>query len=600
MLVIKKMMRQLICWVDILVLILITASVALGEELDQKSWFSTDSVPTSKYKNEGDEYPWEYGALRESRTAYLLLLKKLLLLLKVSNQIAFWNSDDEYVCQGCMDITFSAPTFGGNLDKITHSEHNVTFHNMGGGEKKDTKRNDDKENESNETEKTTASDDRSSATSTTCTKASGCAFDHTNTLGELYQLFLRRRQYYNMRGIINSYLKQSKENISNNEKLKEYFDIEHFDYPTLTKKGVLRLLANKFPEAYGAGKLVHISLNYADSDASISDSILKEYASSFYGINLQDETPKSEYIKELMKRSEQQSGMYRMHLCLSKSFTPLVHYFIEQLQTMPTESWITYVIQSEELHSTIVFVRRRDFGSYRILLLDSRQALRFKGGDKQFSPESELAIISLITAMDYTGAMDGKFYFLPWRRQVDLYTCPAFILNDLDTLFEAPMLPDYGYQAVQAKDVQLSLWNPVLDKCISESSNLDVNGEPWEPRSRLEDSEVRSLFGDMVANHLRRVERCKFFDSGKYTFHSLKKFPSAFLFLTQGKENTDKLIEKFSEKDKEKVKAEVEKETSLCSNRHDEVSRKNLAAFRRYMELVNELVFEIDEQAASK
>ena len=469
---------------------------------------------------------------------------------------------------------------------ITYSDQNIPFHTFGGtGNKKEEKATKDIEQSSTD-QKSKSNND------TTKNKERRSDIAIADDLKKDIDEFIKKQQFHNVAPIIDNYMKRLSKEIHLHENMKYFFDIEHLDNPAFTKQATHEMIKQRFPDAYQIGKVVHLSIDYDTSRESIQESLLHAYLKNYYEITASSDADKLTLFKKIIS-IESKTNFHIVQLFMVRSYIPLVNYFLQCLPEFSEDEWKIYTVQSEYLHLTTVFIRKRNQHSYRILFLDSNQAFRSEGSSNIFSPESEIIALALLTALDQLGAEEAKFFYLPGSRQVDLYTCPAFVSQDVATLLQHPMIPSSSYFSMPAKNVLLSLWSPVLETAILQPATLKENNQAWKNEEAIDIHTAEPILKNIIEKYFRQDHSLLFWNSDQYTFHQLLKFPTPFLFMTQGINNLQRLVAKLSPEEQESVKLKVKTETALCPLHFRASSQINVMSVKVFMELAHELILNI-------
>lgn len=368
--------------------------------------------------------------------------------------------------------------------------------------------------------------------------------------------------------------------------------------PQTRSKGIFTLLKRHFPEAVKKGDITHVFLDYSSFEQLPEKTLRKLAKKAFPTREFPRDLPNKELVKLLIeaKNDDKKHGLIHFALGHPQCLYGLVEFFISQISLMGVEAPKLYVFQDQTGHVSVFSLRKNTAGHYRIMIADSLTV--FEESDQMhnynFSALAEFISTTLLIALKHENIKGSRFFFLP-SRQVDNYTCSSFMLHDLETLMESPMLAKNGYHVTNpTTNVELiHQYFSIFAEVAEQPKPLRINGEERDINQALKGpgvnlDDLRMTFIDLVftaglADNLLPPELVQ--------FYRLRRFPQRFLYLTQGRQYLNQMLKGFDCSAQQEVNTQVDSTRGRLST-SDGVyhSDANLAAALLWMKMNIELV----------
>ncbi|WP_448215477.1 hypothetical protein [Endozoicomonas sp. 2B-B] len=359
-------------------------------------------------------------------------------------------------------------------------------------------------------------------------------------------------------------------------------------------KGILRLLQLHFPGKLEKGELTHISLDYPAfktlpavlirlfTEVVLPESELPEGLPNYEPADRLVGTAKRNIIKLM-------NVYLGSHQCLRQ----LLALFITQLPFITVEEPKNYVFQDKTGHVSVVSTRRNSEGHYQFFFVDSLSTFKRLQAEKTYSPMSHFVGLALTLAIKYHGFTDSRFYFLP-RRQVTDFGCESFMMHDLETLLEFPVLDQNVYYADKeslTKDITMSFFLQIMYlESAKQLGRLVINGEIKDFIETADKPAFDALDLDFFIVMALRTWKESGLEPDLVQLYQLRQFPLRFAHLTQGQQNLNRLLEQFPEERQKEVKQVIDETRGLLTVDGTLRNKVNLAATLLWMKLNIELL----------
>ncbi|WOG27247.1 hypothetical protein [Endozoicomonas sp. 8E] len=355
-------------------------------------------------------------------------------------------------------------------------------------------------------------------------------------------------------------------------------------------KAILRLLQLYFPGKLEKGEMTHILFDYPEFK-TYPEKLIRLFTKAMLPeLALPEELSSEESIDRLLGTAslniiKLMHTYLGMHQCLHQLFV----LFLNQLPLMATEEPKNYIFQDKTGHVIVFSIRRNSKGHYRIFVVDSLSTFKHYCPEQTHSPMSHFVALALTLAIKYHGFTDSRFFFLP-RRQVSAFGCESFMLHDLETLLESPMLAQNGYYADKeplAKENMLNFFLQIMYlEGTKQLGQLVINGVS---KDFIETADQPAFdMEDLDSFIVMALSTWK--ESGLepdlVKLYQLRQFPPRFAHLTQGQQNLKRLLEKFPKERQKEVNQVIDETRGFLSvNDRTCHNKVNLAATLLWMKM---------------
>ncbi|WP_252177139.1 hypothetical protein [Endozoicomonas sp. 4G] len=361
-------------------------------------------------------------------------------------------------------------------------------------------------------------------------------------------------------------------------------------------KAILSLLQLYFPEKLEQGEMTHVLLEYPELKR-LPISLIKLFVG--FGLpdfELPDWMPDDKLVEWIFGAlSPFMIKLMHTYIGFPQCLNQLAALFITQLPLMATEEPKNYIFQVKTGHVSILSIRKNSEGYYRFFFVDSLNIFKHYAGAKTYSPLPHFVALALMLAIKYHDFTDSRFFFLP-PRQVSDSGCESFMLHDLETLLESPMLSQgfsqNGYDPDKAPltaDNMLDFFSQIIYQEKTEQlGQLVINGESKDfietiDKPAFDGQDLNSL----ITNELHTWPLFGLLlEPDLVKFYQLNQFPLRFAHLTQGQENLKRLLEHFPEERQQEVNQVIDETRGVLTVKdgtcHNNV---NLAATLLWMKL---------------
>ncbi|WOG27250.1 hypothetical protein [Endozoicomonas sp. 8E] len=202
---------------------------------------------------------------------------------------------------------------------------------------------------------------------------------------------------------------------------------------------------------------------------------------------------------------------------------------------------------------------------------------------------SDFVGLALTMAIEYHNFTDSRFFFLP-RRQVDSFGCESFMIHDLETLLESPMLAQNGYYVDKdplTKDNMCRFYKSIMYvPGAKQLGQLVINGERKDSIETVNKPAFDAQDLDSFIYMMIHILNKSGLEPDLVKLYQLRQFPLRFAHLTQGQQNLNRLLEKLpEERQKEVIQVIDETRGLLTANDGTLRNNVNLAATLLWMKL---------------
>ncbi|WP_422135379.1 hypothetical protein [Endozoicomonas sp. ALD040] len=353
-------------------------------------------------------------------------------------------------------------------------------------------------------------------------------------------------------------------------------------------KAILRVLQLYFPGKLERGEMIHVLLDYPGLRI-FSIHIIKLFAKVLLP---QIELPEGLTDHEFVYRLEEAANLDMrklMHAYLGSyhCLHQLLALFITQLPLMTAEETKNYIFQDKSGHVSVVSIRRNSKGHYRFFFVDSLRTFK-RYPEQTYSPMSHLVGLVLTLAIKYHGFTDSRFFFLPGR-QVNDFGCESFMLHDLKTLLESPMLPQNGYYVDKEalnEDTMMTFFLQIMYlEGAEQLGRLVVNGEAKDFIKAADKPAFNAQDLDFFIATAIRTWKESGLEQDLVNLYQLRQFPLRFAHLTQGQRNLKRLLDEFPEESQEEVNQVIDETRGLLTVNDGACHNVNLAATLLWMKM---------------
>ncbi|WP_257279924.1 hypothetical protein [Endozoicomonas sp. ISHI1] len=359
-------------------------------------------------------------------------------------------------------------------------------------------------------------------------------------------------------------------------------------------KAILRLLKHHFPGKLEKGEMSHVLLEYSRFE-SLSENLIRLFAKDVLGLVLPQEMPKQALIEKIKSVANPLTMKFvQTYLGSSQCLLQLIGLFITQLPLMATGESKNFIFQDQTGHFSVLSIRKNDKGRYRVFTVDSLSVFKRCYEDQVYSSLAHLVGLALTLALKYHGFTDSRFYFLP-ERQGSGFDNVSFMLHDLKTLLESPLMAGKGYYADKeplTNDNMVKFFLHITFGVDTEQlGRLRVNGEIKYFTDTADNPALNTH--DLNTLILMSLETWSGYglEPDLFKFFQLSWFPPRFAYLTQGQQRLEGLLEKFPEERQKEVDKVVDETRGLLSVKDGTCNNNtNLAATLLWMKMNIELL----------
>ncbi len=360
-------------------------------------------------------------------------------------------------------------------------------------------------------------------------------------------------------------------------------------------KAILSLLKHHFPGKLEKGEMLHVLIEYPKLE-SLPENLIRLFAGrAFPQLVLPEGMPKELLIDTILDvASPLTLKLMQTYIGFPQCLHQLVGLFITQLPLMAIGETKNFIFQEQTGHVNVFSIRKNTEGRHRVFVVDSLSVFKRYYEDQVYSNLAHFVTLALTLALKYHGFTDSRFYFLP-ERQASGFGCESFMLHDLATLLEAPMLAGNGYYADKAplsNDNMVKFFLQIMYQVDAEQlGRLRLNGEI----KYFTDAADKPAFDTHDLNILiimaLRAWEVSGLEPDLFKFYQLLQFPQRFAHLTQGQQRLKRLLEKFPEERQKEVDQVVDATRGLLSGNGGVCnSNINLAATLLWMKMNIELL----------
>ncbi|WP_257292319.1 hypothetical protein, partial [Endozoicomonas sp. ONNA1] len=312
----------------------------------------------------------------------------------------------------------------------------------------------------------------------------------------------------------------------------------------------------------------HVLLEYPRL-ASLPEDLIRVFARyAIPELVLPEGVPKQSLVDSIVNAARPPLTLRYMQARLGypQCLQQLVGLFITQLSLMAASQSKQFIFQDHAGHVSIVSIRKNTEGLYRVFVVDSLSVFKRYYEDQVYSLLAHFVTLALTLALRHHGFTDSRFYFLP-ERQGSGFGCESFMLHDLETLLEFPMLAGNGYYADKdplTNDNMVQFFLHITYGLDDEQlGRLRVNGEI---KSFVGTSDKPALYtNDLNTLIVTAIQTWNVLgvEPGLFKFYQLRRFPPRFAHLTQGQQRLNRLLEKFPEERQKEVDKVVDETRGL-------------------------------------
>ncbi|WP_422138466.1 hypothetical protein [Endozoicomonas sp. ALC020] len=360
-------------------------------------------------------------------------------------------------------------------------------------------------------------------------------------------------------------------------------------------KAILRLLKHHFSDKLEEGEMSHVLLEYPDIEGQPEELIRLLAREVLPETELPQEVPKETLVHFIVNSVNPITLWYmQTHLGHPQCLQQLLRLFITQLPLMAKGESKKFIFQDHTSHINVFFIRKNAKGRYRVFVVDSLSVFKRYDEGQIYSPLAHFVTSVLALALKYHGFTDSRFYFLPERQGPNLGS-ESFMLHDLKTLLEFPMLAGNGYYSDKEPLTNDNMFrfflNITYDPEGEQLGRLRINGEI----KSFTDTADKPAIATHDLNTLILMSLHTWTTTGLepdlFKFYQLLQFPQRFAHLTQGQERLKRLLEKFPEERQKEVDQVVDETRGLLSVRGGICNNNtNLAAILLWMKMNIELL----------
>ncbi|WOG26150.1 hypothetical protein [Endozoicomonas sp. 8E] len=353
-------------------------------------------------------------------------------------------------------------------------------------------------------------------------------------------------------------------------------------------RAILRLLKNHFPGKLEKGEISQVLLEYPWFE-SLPEDLIRSFAKDVLGLVLPQEMTKQALIEKIENAANPLTIKFvQAYLGSSQCLQQLIGLFITQLPLMATDQTKNFIFQDQTGHVSVFSIRKNAGGCYRVFVVDSLSVFKRYYEDQVYSSLAHLVGLALTLALKYHGFTDSRFYFLPGRQDIG-FCSESFMLHDLKTLLEFPMLAGNGYyvdkEPLTNDDMVKFFLQITYDVNIEQLGRLRVNGEI---KNFTDTADKPALAHDLSTLILMSLQTWTAvgLEPGLFKFYQLRQFPQRFAHLTQGQQRLKRLLERFPEERQKEVDQVVDETRGLLSG-NDGIrnNNANLAATLLWMKM---------------
>ncbi len=360
-------------------------------------------------------------------------------------------------------------------------------------------------------------------------------------------------------------------------------------------KAILRLLKHHFSDKLEEGEMSHVLLEYPGIEGQPEELIRLLAREVLPETVLPQGVPKETLVHFIVNSVNPITLWYmQTHLGHPQCLQQLLRLFITQLPLMAKGESKKFIFQDHTSHINVFFIRKNAKGRYRVFVVDSLSVFKRYDEGQIYSPLAHFVTSALALALKYHGFTDSRFYFLPERQGPNLGS-ESFMLHDLKTLLEFPMLAGNGYYSDKEPLTNDNMFrfflNITYDPEGEQLGRLRINGEI----KSFTDTADKPASATHDLNTLILMSLHTWTTTGLepdlFKFYQLLQFPQRFAHLTQGQERLKRLLEKFPEERQKEVDQVVDETRGLLSGNGGVCnSNINLAATLLWMKMNIELL----------
>ncbi|WOG26151.1 hypothetical protein [Endozoicomonas sp. 8E] len=361
-------------------------------------------------------------------------------------------------------------------------------------------------------------------------------------------------------------------------------------------KAILRLLKHHFSDKLEEGEMSHVLLEYPGFE-DLPEELIRLLARNVLPESALPQGVPKETLVHFIVNSVSPITLWYMqtHLGHPQCLQQLIGLFITQLPLMATGESKKFIFQDHTSHVNVFFIRKNAKGRYRVFVVDSLRVFKRYNEGQVYSPLAHFVTLALTLALKYHGFTDSRFYFLPERQcQYCNLGSETFMLHDLKTLLEFPMLAGNGYYVDKeplANDNMFRFFFNITYDPAEQLGRLRVNGEikyftDTADKPALNAHDLSTLI--IMSLH---TWSSMGLEPDLFKFYQLRQFPQRFAYLTQGQQRLKRLLEKFPEERQKEVDQVVDETRGLLSG-NDGIcnNNTNLAATLLWMKMNIELL----------
>ncbi|WP_448217665.1 hypothetical protein [Endozoicomonas sp. 2B-B] len=361
-------------------------------------------------------------------------------------------------------------------------------------------------------------------------------------------------------------------------------------------KAILRLLKLHFPNKMEKGEMSHVLLEYPGL-ASLPEEVIRFFArQKLTEPALAESLPKQLLVDSIVDAASPSILRYiQAHLGYPYCLQQLIGLFITQLSLVATGESKEFIFQDHTGGQVSVFsIRKNAKGRYRVFVVDGLSVVKRCYEDQVYSSLPHFVIFALALALKYHGFTDSRFYFLSQRQAGD-FGSESFMLHDLETLLQSPMVTGNGYYAdkepIPNDKVAMFSLQITFDESAEQLGRLRVNGEIKYFTDTADKPELNAHDLSTLIIMSLQTWVTMGLEPDLFKFYQLRQFPQRFAHLTQGQQRLKRLLEKFPEERQKEVEQVVDETRGLLSG-DDGVcnNNANLAATLLWMKMNIELL----------
>ncbi|WOG26153.1 hypothetical protein [Endozoicomonas sp. 8E] len=360
-------------------------------------------------------------------------------------------------------------------------------------------------------------------------------------------------------------------------------------------KAILRLLKLHFPNKMEKGEMSHVLLEYPGL-ASLPEEVIRFFArQKLTEPALAESLSKQLLVDSIVNAVSPSMLRYiQAHLGYPYCLQQLIGLFITQLSLVATGESKEFIFQDHTGQVSVFSIRKNAKGRYRVFVVDGLSVVKRCYEDQVYSSLPHFVIFALALALKYHGFTDSRFYFLSQRQAGD-FGSESFMLHDLETLLQSPMVTGNGYYAdkepIPNDKVAMFSLQITFDESAEQLGRLRVNGEIKYFTDTADKPELNAHDLSTLIIMSLHTWGTMGLEPDLFKFYQLRQFPQRFAHLTEGQQQLKRLLENFPEERQKEVDQVVDETRGLLSG-DDGVCNNdaNLAATLLWMKMNIELL----------